>query len=76
MIRHGSLCTTVTPMVSWPMTQHMPIPEWRRAQGTPARKTNATSNLPLYELTLIRPATLLPDQQPLSARTIPKPIYP
>jgi hypothetical protein len=76
MIRHGSPCTTVTPMVSWPMTQRMPIPELCRAQGISANKTDATSNLTPHKITLIGPAAPLPDWQRLPARTIPKPIYP
>ena len=76
MIRHGSPCTTVTPTVSWPMTQHMPIPGLRRAQGISANKTNATSNLTPPEITLIGSAEALPDRQRLPARTIPKPLYP
>ncbi len=76
MIRHGSPCTTVAPMVSWPMTQRMPIPELRRAQATPASKTNATSNLTPHEITFIGPAAAVPDRQRLPARTIPKLIYP
>jgi len=76
MIGHGSPCTTVAPMVSWPMTQRMPIPELRRAQGISANKTNATSNLTPHEITFIGPAAALPDRQRLPARTIPKLIYP
>jgi hypothetical protein len=76
MTRHGSQCTTVTPMVSWPMTQRMPIPELRRAQGISANKTNATSNLTPHEITFIGPAAALPDRQRLPAKTIPKLIYP
>ena len=76
MIRHGSPCTTVAPMVSWPMTQRMPIPELRRAQGISASKTNATSNLIPLEITVIGPAAALPDRQRLPATTIPKLIYP
>ena len=76
MIRHGSPCTAVAPMVSWPMTQRMPIPELRRAQGISASKTNATSNLIPHEITFIGLAAALPDRQRLPARTIPKLIYP
>ncbi len=76
MIRHGSPCMTVTPMVSWPMTQCMPIIELRRAEGTPASKTNAPSNLTPHEITLIGPAAALLDRQRLPASTIPKPFYP
>jgi hypothetical protein len=76
MIRHGSPCTTVTPMVSWPMTPHMPIPELSRAQGTSARKTNVARNLIPHQTTLIGPTAALPDRQRLPARTIPKLYYP
>jgi hypothetical protein len=76
MIRHGLPYTTVVPMVLWPMTQRMPIPELRRAQRISANKTNATSNLTPHEITFIGPAAALPDQQRLPARTIPKLIYP
>ena len=76
MIRHGSPCTTVTPMVSWPTTQRLPLPKLRRAQATPARKTNAPSNLTPYEIQLIGPAAALLNRQRLPTRTIPKPIYP
>ena len=76
MTRLGSQCTTVTPLVSWPMTQRMPVPELRRAQGTPTSKTNATSNLTPHEVTSIGPAAALLDRQRLPARTISKLIYP
>jgi len=76
MIRHGSSYMTVTPMVSWPMTQHMPFPKLRQAQGIPATKTNAASNFTPYEIALIGPAAALLDRQRLPAGTIPKPIYP
>ena len=71
-----SPCMMVTPMVSWPMTQCMPIIELRRAQGTPASKTNAPSDLTPHEITLIGPAAALLDRQRLPASTIPKPFYP
>jgi len=76
MIRDGSSCITVTPMASWPMAQRMPVPELRRAQGTPDCKSNAIGNLTPHEITSIGPAAALPDRQRLPARTIPKPIYP
>ena len=76
MIRLGSPCTTVTPMVFWLMTQRMPITELRAAQGAPARKTNATRNLTPLEINSIGPAAASPDRQRLPARTIPKLIYP
>ncbi|WP_278374427.1 hypothetical protein, partial [Sphingobium xenophagum] len=55
MIRHGSGCTTVTPMASWPMTQCMPIPEASPAQGTPTSKTTTVRTLTPHKVTLIRP---------------------
>jgi len=76
MTRHGSSCMTVTPMVSWPVARHMPIPELRRTHGTPGSKTNATSNLTPHEITSIGTAAALLDRQRLPARTIPKLIYP
>ena len=76
MIRLGSPCTTVTPMVFWLMTQRMPITELRAARGAPARKTNVARNPTPLEITSIGPAAALPDRQRLPARTIPKPIYP
>lgn len=72
MIRHGSPCTTVSPMVFWLMTQRMLITELRLAQGAPA----ATRNLPSFEITSSGPATALPDRLRLPARTIQKLIYP
>lgn len=38
-------CVTVTPMVSWPMPQRMPIPVLRWAQSAPGSEANADSNL-------------------------------
>jgi len=76
MIRHGSFCTTVTPMASWPMSQRTPVTELRMALGASARKTNATRNLTPLEITSIIPAAARPDQQRLPARTISKLIYP
>jgi len=76
MIRHGSGCTTVTPMASWPMTQCMPIPEASPAQGTPTSKTTTVRTLTPHKVTLIRPEPTLPDQHRLPVRTTPKPLYP
>ncbi len=76
MIRHGSPCTTIGPMVSRPMAQHMPILESSRTQGTQASKTNAASSLTPHKITLIRPAATPPDRQRLPAKTIPEPLYP
>lgn len=73
MIRHGSLCTTVAPMMSCPMIQRMPISESNRAQGTLASRTNAASSLTPHKITLIGPAATLPDRQRLPARTVLKP---
>ncbi|WP_140419343.1 hypothetical protein [Sphingobium sp. Z007] len=66
----------VVPMVFWPMTLHMPIPELSWALGTPASKTDAARCLTPHEITLIGPGAALPDRQRLPARTIPKPFYP
>ena len=76
MIRHGPPYTTVTPMMLWPMTPHVPFPELLWAQGAPAFKTNASSNPTPHEITSIRTAAALLDRQRLPARTIPKLIYP
>jgi hypothetical protein len=76
MIRLGSSCTTVTPMVFWLMTQRKPITELRMTQGAPASKTNATRNLTPLEITSVGPAAALPDRQRLPAKNIPKLIYP
>lgn len=76
MIRHGSPCTTVTPMVSWPTMQRMPIPELSQVQGTPASKTDLACNLIPHQITSIGPTGALPDRQRSPARTIPKLIYP
>ena len=76
MIRHGSACTTVAPIVSWPTTQHMPIPEASRAQGSPTSKTTTVRTLTPHKVTLIGPGPTLPDRHRLPARTIPKPLYP
>lgn len=76
MIRHGSPYMTVAPMAHWPTTRRMPISEMNRAQGTLARKTNATRNLTPLEITSIGPAAALMDRQRLPARNIPKLIYP
>jgi hypothetical protein len=76
MIQLGSACTTVEPVVSWPMTLRMPIPELSRAQGTPAGKTDVARSLTPHEITFIGPAAVLPDRQRLPARSIPKHFYP
>ena len=76
MIRHGSACTTVAPMASWPTHQRMPIPKLSRAQGTPASKTTTVRTLTPHEVTLIRPERTLPAGQRLPARTFPQPLYP
>jgi len=76
MIRHGPPCMTVTHMASWPATQRMPIPEFKRAQGTLIRKTTTACGLTPHEITLIRPLVALQARQRVPARTIPKPIYP
>ena len=76
MIRHGSPCTTVALIVSWPMIQRMPIPELNRAQGTRARKTNVVCNPAPHEITLMAPAATLTDRQRSTTRTIPEPFCP
>ncbi len=76
MIRHGSGCTTVAPMASWPTTQCMPIPGSSPARGTPTSKTTTVRTLTPHEITLIRPEPAPQAQQRVPARTIPKPIYP
>ena len=76
MIRHGSDCTTVTPMAVWPMTQCMPIPESSPAQGAPTGKTAAVGTLTPHKVTLIQPEPTLPDRDRLPVRTTPKPLYP
>jgi len=76
MIRHGSPYMTVAFTAHWPMTKHVPFPELCQAQGIPATKTNAASNLTPYEIALIGTAAALLDRQRLPAETIPKPKYP
>lgn len=76
MIRHGSGCTTVTPMASWPMTQCMPIPEASPAHGALTSKTTTVRTLTPHKVTLIRPEPTLPDPPRLPVRTTPKPLYP
>ncbi len=76
MIRHGSACTTVAPMASWPTTQCMPIRGLSRAQGAPASKSTTVRTLMPHKLTSIRPAQTLPERQHLPARATPKPLYP
>jgi hypothetical protein len=76
MIRHSPSCMTVTHMASWPTTQRMLIAELKQAQGTQATKAKAATSLTPHQITLITPAATPPDQQRLSVKTTPKPLYP
>ena len=72
MIRHGPPHKTVTPMVLWPKTPHVPFPELLRAQGASAFKTNAASNPTPHEVTSIGTGAALLDRQALTRPNHPK----
>ena len=76
MTRHGSPYMTVAFMAHWPMTKHVPILELNRPQHALAPNSNATHGLTPHEITLIRPATALPQRRRLPSGIIPKPLYP